>query len=82
MSIMENICNFVVVTLLADFLQPLADCIIVYLDICMPLQWRHNEQDCVSVHQPRDCLLNCLFRLGSKKTPVTDEFPAKKASNA
>ena len=35
----------------------------------LPLQWRHNGHDCVSNHQPRDYLLNCLFRLRSKKTP-------------
>ena len=33
-----------------------------------PLQWRHNERDVVSNHQPHDCLLNCLFRRRSKKT--------------
>ena len=57
------------------------------------LQWRHNGRDGVSNHQPRDCLLNRLFR--SKKTsklrvtglcagnsPVTGEFPAQRASNA
>ena len=27
----------------------------------MPLQWRHNEPDGVSSHQPHDCLLNRLF---------------------
>ena len=32
------------------------------------LQWRHNEPDCISNHQPHDCLLNRLFRLSSKKT--------------
>ena len=32
-----------------------------------PLQWRHNEHDGVSNHQPNDCLLNCLFRRRSKK---------------
>ena len=55
------------------------------------LQWRHNEPDGVSNHQPHDCLLNCLFRRRSKKTSklrviglcaVTGEFPAQKASNA
>ena len=59
------------------------------------LQWRHNEQDCVSNHQPHDCLLNCLSRHRSMKTltlrvtglcvgnsPVTGEFPAQRASNA
>ena len=59
------------------------------------LQWRHNEHDGVSNHQPNDCLLNHLFRRSSKKTsklrvtglcvgnsPVTGEFPAQRASNA
>ena len=32
------------------------------------LHWRHNEPDGVSNHQPRDCLLNCLFRYRSRKT--------------
>ena len=59
------------------------------------LQWRHNEHDGVSIHQPHDCLLNCLFGRRSKKTSKlrvtglcagnsqgTGEFPAQKASNA
>ena len=58
-------------------------------------QWRHNERDGVSNHQPHDCLFSCLFRRKSKKTsklrvtglcegnsPVTGEFPAQKVSNA
>ena len=58
-------------------------------------QWRHNGRNGVSNHQPHDCLLNGLFRRRSKKTPklrvtglcvgnspVTDEFPAQRASNA
>ena len=61
----------------------------------VPLQWRHNERDDVSNHQPHDCLLNRLFRRKSKKTsklrvtglcagnsPVTGEFSPKGASNA
>ena len=57
----------------------------------LPLQWRHNERDGVSNHQPHDCLLNRLFRRRSKKTaklcatglcagnsPVTGEFPAQR----
>ena len=60
-----------------------------------PLQWRHNERDSVSNHQPHDCLLNRLFRRRSKKTsklrvtglcagnsPGTGEFPAQMASSA
>ena len=59
------------------------------------LQWRHNERDGVSNHQPHDSLLNRLFREWSKKTsklritclfernlPVTGEFPSQRASNA
>ena len=60
-----------------------------------PLQWRHNECDGVSNHQPHGCLPKRLFRRRSKKTsklcvtglcegnsPVTGEFPAQRASNA
>ena len=59
------------------------------------LPWRRNERDCVSNHQPFDCLLNCLFghRLNNTSklsvtalcegnSPVTGEFPAQKSSNA
>ena len=59
------------------------------------LLWRRNGRDCVSNHQPHDCLLSRLFRHISKKisklrvtglsagnSPVTDEFPAQMASNA
>ena len=58
------------------------------------LQWRHNGHDGLSNHQPRDCLLNCLFRCRSVKTsklcvtglcvgnsPVTGDFPAQMASD-
>ena len=60
---------------------------------CLTLQWRHK--DSVSNHQPRDCLLNRIFRHRSKKisklrvtglcarnSPVIGEFPAQIASNA
>ena len=33
-----------------------------------PLEWRHNDHDDVSNHQPHGCLLNRLFRRRSKKT--------------
>ena len=59
------------------------------------LRWRHNGRDCVSNHQPHDCLLNRLFGRRSKLTsklrvtglcvgnsPRTGEFPAQMASNA
>ena len=58
------------------------------------LQWRHNGRGGISNHQPHDCLLNRFFSRRSKKTsklrvtglcarnsPVTDEFPAQRASN-
>ena len=60
-----------------------------------PLQWRHNDHDSVSNHQPHGCLLNRLFRRRSKKTsklrvtglcvvnsPGTGEFSAQMASYA
>ena len=63
--------------------------------LLVTLQWRHNQRDGVSNHQPRDCLLNHLFRRRSKKTskhrvtglcagnsPGTGEFPAQMASYA
>ena len=34
----------------------------------LSLQWRNNGRDSASNHQPHDCLLNRLFRCGSKKT--------------
>ena len=34
----------------------------------VPLQWRHDDNDGVSNHQPHGCLLNRLFRRSSKKT--------------
>ena len=61
------------------------------------LQWRQNERDGVSNHQPYECLLNRWFKAQIKDNikaplrvtdlcegnlPVTDEFPAQKASNA
>ena len=59
------------------------------------LLWRHNGRECVSNHQPYDCLLNCLFRRRSKKTskfhvtglfagnsPGTGDIPVLMASYA
>ena len=40
----------------------------VFFSAIRSLQWRHNDHDCVSNHQPRGCLLNRLFRRRSKKT--------------
>ena len=58
------------------------------------LQWDHNGRDGVSKHQLHHCLLSLLFRRKSKKisklrvtglcaenSPMTDEFPAQRASN-
>ena len=43
-------------------------CVLCYLLIFFnTLKCRHNERDSVSNHQPRDCLLNHLFRHSSKK---------------
>ena len=66
-----------------------------YMIPAFTLQWRHNEPNSVSNHQPHYFLLNYLFRRRSKKTPklcvtglcegnspVTGEFPLQKASNA
>ena len=63
--------------------------------IILSLQWRHNEGNGVSNHQPRNCLLNRLLRRRSTKTSklrvtglcegnsaVTGDFPAQRASNA
>ena len=78
------------------FLEPVLTC--CWLDLeeqtsgeKMTLHWRHNERDCVSNHQPRDCLLNRLFRRKTKKisklrvtglcegnSPLTGEFPRTK----
>ena len=59
------------------------------------LEWRHNEHDGVSNHQPHDCLLNRFFKAQineNMKVPrhwplwveftVDRWFPAQRASNA
>ena len=56
--------------------------------------WRHYEHDGIWNHQPYDCLLSRLFRRRSNNTsklrvtglceensPVTGQFPIKRASN-
>ena len=65
------------------------------MEIHITLQWRYNERDDVSNHQPRDCLLIHLLKRRTKETskfrvagllagnsPVTGEIPAQMASNA
>ena len=45
--------------------------------IMMALRWRHNGRDCVSNHQPHDCLLNLLFKVNIKAPrhwPLCGEF--------
>ena len=55
------------------------------------LEWRHNERDGVSNHQPHKCLLDGLFQRRSKTTsklrvtglcegnsPVTGEYPTQR----
>ena len=39
-----------------------ADVLLTACNLHCPLQWRHNECDGVSNHQPHDCLLNRLFK--------------------
>ena len=68
---------------------------ITYPFMTNTLQWRHNEHDGVSNHQPLECLLSRLIGRRSKKTsklrvtglcagnsPETGEFPARRATNA
>ena len=43
-------------------------CVAYSIMVPTTLQWRHNDHDCVSNHQPHGCLFNCLFRRRSKKT--------------
>ena len=38
-----------------------------FLLYVQPLQWRHNERDGVSNHQPHDCLLNRVFKAQVKE---------------
>ena len=39
------------------------------------LQWRHNEHDGVSNHQPHDCLLNRSFKAQIKENKVPCHWP-------
>ena len=69
--------------------------VFIYIDHVLHLQWRHNESDGVSNHQPHNCSLNLSFWRNSKKTsklrvtglcegnsPVAGEIPAQRNSNA
>ena len=51
--------------------QPVSDLephFLTEMNLFRSLQWRHNDNDGVSNHQPHGCLLNRLFRRISKKT--------------
>ena len=89
--------TYTVMTLLADVLAPegARPSAGTMMPTGLPLQWRNNEHDGVSNHRRDDCLLNSLFRRRSKKisklcvtglfegnSPLTDEFPTQRASNA
>ena len=76
----------------------LLECLFYPIDLISSLQWRHDERDGISNHQPHGRLfhrLHVLLRRRWKKTPklrvtglcegnstVTGEFPAEMASNA
>ena len=79
----------------AQFLITQLWCEIHTLNDVSTSEWRHNERNGVSNSRRLHCLLNCWFSRRSKKTskfcftglcegnsPVTDEFPAQRASNA
>ena len=65
------------------------------VDSVHTLQWRHNERNGISNHQPHDCLLNPLFKVQIKENikaprhwPLCGEFtgdwwiPSTKGQNA
>ena len=63
---------------------------LVNLTLVWALQWRHNERDGITNHQPYDCLLYRSIRrrwkisklrvtdLLAENSPVTGEFPHKR----
>ena len=62
---------------------------IAKLGVWVSLQWRHNERDGVSNHQPRDYYWNVYSGADQRKflvtghfegnSLVTDEFPAQRS---
>ena len=94
------------ISIKVDFVPEECDCLInkpaqyiavtkTVWDRRRPWQWRHNERDGASSHEPHQCLLDRLFCSRSKKTlnlrvsglvagisPVTVEFPARMTSYA
>ena len=62
--------NFITVVVVMDISEAAFTTVYEFLKSCFwcTLQWRHNERDSVSNHQPHDCLFNCLLRRRSKET--------------
>ena len=68
-NIIANICEVLWIALIFHLKR------IYAYKVVKSLQWRHNDRDSVSNHQPHDCLLNRLFSRRSMKTSklrVTD----------
>ena len=65
---MRNVCKFVLYITLAYFMQLFMAGAGWLIDSCIILQWRHNDHDGVSNHQPHGCLLKRLYMRWSKKT--------------
>ena len=70
-------------------------CVLFCCGYIIALQWRHNERDGVSNHQPHDFYSTVYSRRRSKKTsklrvtglcegnsPMSGEFPAQRVNNA
>ena len=64
-------CQYLANTNLKHIVLMLRKCVLFQLKCHLnvsALQWRHNDHDGVSNHQPHSCLLNRLLRRRSKKT--------------
>ena len=48
--------------------------IVLTLSTRVSLQWRHNERDGVSNHQPHDCLLNRLLKAQIEENITGDRW--------
>ena len=48
-------------------MEPRLDLLVPHYVPWKSLQWHHNERNGVSNHQPRDCLLDCLFKAQIKE---------------
>ena len=65
---MRNVCKFVWYITSAYFMQLWMAGAWWLIDSCITSQWRHNDHDSVSNHQPHGCLLKRLYMRWSKKT--------------